>query len=814
MLSSRVLGSFRHSKELYGCGKTAWRGVVRAFCSQHPEKTQNVDLRIGNSLKDVTIIERVTDAVPVVKKLMELGPERNVAWSPQIFRIHGQPNSIPSFTMSAYAGKDVDFGNGPHLFIRSHDGVETGKIWNLLKSYFEDEDCAKVWFNYPSMRKIFGHQGIVPCGFDADVALMSTLTTEAVKQETLDGLAKVFLKPTDVSTYEALLKANSTLPKSAVKRPWETSRKATDVAVQDSVWIGRGCADAALIYSLFERLREILKSCEVQGANSTLDFQGEFGNLHEVYNYFFAPLTMQLYDIQVHGMSVNRHVLDVEESRNQDEMGVREARFLQWASEFSPGAAYMNIESSKQLRQLLFAPCENIYVKTKSLLAEDSFIRSDKKGKKEQAELDKLKDEAGKEKLKDAGKEKFVLRGRGAETKVHTATGWPSVSLVALRKAAGYPRAKERSFGQRDSSFCLAVDDLLAARSLKNSPVKGTKQTRSEQLIESDGRLRFRYRVDSKTGQLACFLGDNASLDVVKRALSAAPGNMLLVGKYIDMELSMLGHLSGCDALRTRLEQGSSKHEVAAIGLFDNVKQAVHEGKCAAEGVTEMRNNSRGPATIANAFPKEYLQSVVLDSAIARGKGGSAVSHELGIGTKAANDLVRRWFVAHPGVQEWRNRCLKFAKTEGFLETLLGRRTVTKNVNAKHLLQQGRASAAAVGYAVSGSCGEAMMGAVVNLGNDETLAALGWKVVFVDGATVAMEGPEHAADVAKPVVERIMREPMDFDLDIIFEVNVEARASMDAPEGKAGASHGEVPATGMKGTVAATGLKGTVEKTS
>lgn len=784
MLSLRVLGSFRLSKEYCGHGNSPWRGVVRAFGAHH-ERTQNADLRTGNTLKDVTIIEGVNDAVPVVKKLMELGPERNVAWSTQIMR-NPQTGIIPSLTMSAYAGKDVDFGNGPHLFIRSQDEAEGGKIWKLLKSYFEDELCTKVWFNYPSMRKVFVRQGIGPCGFGADVVSMASLTTEPVKHATLDGLAEVFLKPTD------LCKDISIPAKSALKRPCESTIE-TAGAVADAVWIGRACADAALIYSLFERLREMLKSSEIQGANSTLDFQSEFGNLYEVYNNFFAPLVVQLYEMQTHGMSVNKHVLDGEENRNQDEMRAREARFLQWACEFSPDAAFMDTGSSRQLRQLLFAPCDNIYVKTKCMAKEDSFVRSDKKGQTDQAGLAKRK--------KGAGKEKFVLQGRGAEAKVYTAAGWPSGSAAALRKAAGYPRAKNRSYGQQDQSFCLAVDDLLAARSLKDNPGKGTNETMTEQLIESDGRVHLGYKMDSKTGEIACFHGDSESLDVVRRALCATPGNTLLVGKYVDMELSMLGHLSGCDALRTRLEHGPRKYEVAAMGLFDHVKEAVHEGKCVVAGATEMRHYRRDLPTIADAFPLEYLQSVLLDSAIATGKSEKAISDIPGVEFGSACVLIRRWYVAHPGVQEWRNRCVNFAKREGFLETLSGRRKVAKNVNARHGQHRSRACAAAIAYAVSGSCGEAVMGAVVNLGNDETLTALGWRVVFVDGVTVVMEGPEHAADVAKPIVERIMREPMDFDLDVMFEVDVEARASMDAVQGNAAAPRGEVSATAHNGTV-------------
>ena len=766
MLSIGALGPCRFSRTFSSpavrLAGLHYRTIGRSFCAASPA------LSLSNSaeeitLRNVTIVSDPHDAVDALTKLIKLGPQTHTAWSCNFAPDANGSGTNNCLTLSAFAGKGVDFGNGPHLFIRAMMPSEEQKVWKVLKNYFEDDYCTKVWFDYLSVERLFSSRGIRPAGFAADLVSMASLTSENVKGDTLDDIARTFLTAKEISTGKNMLN-----PKSAFMTGNGSRSEAQSIA--------RSCADAALTHTVFAKLRERLQEMTINGMNSTADFQGEFRDLLEVYQYFYVPLMKRLYEMHHHGLRVSKDMLKARESDIQEEKHVLEERFVKWACEFSPDAAAMDIRCAKQLRQLLFAPCTNIHVKTDILPEESSFA-----SKRIASTTDRDNGNTLNVPLV-AREKKFVLRGRGAEAKVHTKKGWPSVSVAALRKAAGFPRAAKATFGQKDHAFCYAVDDLLVSKSMTGGTSSDLARP-TEGAIDDDNRLRVTYRMDAKRGRLQAALGEQ-ELHSVQKAIVAGDENTLLMGKLKDMELSMLGHLSGCDSLRARLEHGDNKQELSMVELYENVKEAIHEGRCVYDG--RRRRNHLGVAvpTIREAFPAEYSQSMLLDIGMTRGGSRREVTRLLGIKSREAQRLMTRWYAAHPGVKAWRERNLECAKHEGFMETISGRRRNTRNLTNTTWAARDAACAAAIGFAVNGSCGEAMMGALVNFAEEEALTNLGWRVVFVHENYVVLEGPRYAVDVAKPVVERVLREPLDFELDVMFEVEVEEGASMEEIEKK------------------------------
>ncbi len=70
-----------------------------------------------------------------------------------------------------FAGPDVDFGNGPRLFIDNFGDAHD--LILLFKNYFEDESIKKGWFNYGFDRHVFWQHGIDCVGFGGDAMHMA-----------------------------------------------------------------------------------------------------------------------------------------------------------------------------------------------------------------------------------------------------------------------------------------------------------------------------------------------------------------------------------------------------------------------------------------------------------------------------------------------------------------------------------------------------------------------------------------------------------------------------------------------------------------
>lgn len=800
MLSSFILNSGRRLRLYRSLKNNLWNPY---FCREHSSRCADLHradhfsvASIG-ALKEITIVDNTSDCAHVLKHLIGLGPEQPVAWSVQSSKgtMPKGSNDEPFFTMSGYAGQDIDFGSGPHLFIRGQDGNQRDRVWDLLKAYFSDDACPKIWLDYASAQSTLSHSGIELQGFNGDLLNMAKLTDKDIDFGHLESYANAFMKSTEVTECVAVLENYYMGFDLREPRPWENSQKLSIHHV-DTNWIAQACAYASLTYHLFEKLRSELQRLVIEGKNSTYDFQSSIHNLAMVYMTFFVPLVREIYQMQASGVAVDSTKLTVEKLQREEQIRVLESKFIRWASEFSPEAKFMDLSSRSQLQQLLFAPCKNVHVKSRSLPHERIFKRRETGNGTEAEQLVASDDEAP--------LSSFRIRGKGAKAKIHTATGWPSTATEALRKAAGYPRADSPTFGQKDESFCYAVDSLLSARQLRRRGV-GTSQ-KAEFVFGEDNRVHVPFSVNKKTGHLQGHVGDSAEhhhINVLKSALCAAPGNTLVIGRYKHLGLSLLSQLSGCDKLRLRLASQADSHELVAYQLFDNVREAVDVGKCRFGSYNNLRTFGLCESTpsrnaqvgyydqadidcsqsidpVAVLFSDWYRKGKLVDFAVVNGGSRSWLAEQLIETPEEAGALLAKWYYAHPAVLKWREECIDIAESQGYIETMMGRRKKTENLTHENVIIRKQAEASALQYTISGSAGEAVMGAIIKLGRNEMLQALGWRVVFVDEGMVILEGPEYSTEEATPIVRDTMRSPMDFELDLYLDVDLLSGRSLVA----------------------------------
>jgi hypothetical protein len=108
------------------------------------------------SIPGTTIVRTREDARRVVDILMKY-PKRIHAWDTETIGVDPTKESVIGkgsiICASAFVGPDVDFGNGPRLFIDNYADSE-GVIMEF-KEYLEDPKYYKSWHNYGFDRHIF-----------------------------------------------------------------------------------------------------------------------------------------------------------------------------------------------------------------------------------------------------------------------------------------------------------------------------------------------------------------------------------------------------------------------------------------------------------------------------------------------------------------------------------------------------------------------------------------------------------------------------------------------------------------------------------
>ena len=151
-------------------------------------------------------------------------------------------------------------------------------------------------------------------------------------------------------------------------------------------------------------------------------------------------------------------------------------------------------------------------------------------------------------------------------------------------------------------------------------------------------------RLASKNPNLQNIPARGSYAKLFRSVFEARDGYSFLSLDYSQIELRLLAHFSGDSALISAFKSGEDIHAKSAINIFG-----------------ELNDTNRSIAKSIN-FGLIY------------GMGVNKLSSDLGIDKKAAKEYIARYFAAFSSVKEYLQSIKDQAKSDGFVQTLIGRR--------------------------------------------------------------------------------------------------------------------------------------------
>lgn len=725
----------------------------------------------------VTIVRDTYGAVNAIKTLCELEEQKRVvAWDTETTGIdprrqtpYGNGRAICA---TAYAGRDVDFGDGPYLFIDIMDGEE-GLIEHF-KAYFEKPTLQKVWHNYSFDKHILYNHGILARGFAGDTMHMARLVDSSRQRYSLEELAKDYLG-------HLKLEKVSMLDRFGHKRILKNGGEGKETVVPDTItlqrhikyrseWIKYATMDAKLTYELCSKFSAKLRTSTIDGKNCVPGFLDSCSTLYDIFFEYLIPFGNMLTDMERFGFKVDVEQLRLAELSAENDRLKLEDSFRAWAAKQSPDAVYMNVHSDRQKQHLLFAPCKNKKNRNQVIELEKTFVV-------EQTGLQAKRLIAdGQEKVKGAKKvkKKVTIRGLGKAPIEYTSSGWPSVNAASLRKLAGTPRSDPPVYGAAgDPEMCHALADVIEASSIVSLLSNFIVPLQS--WPGADGRIHASLNVNTETGRLSSRrpnLMNQPALEKdrykVRRAFVCEPGNRLIVADYGQLELRLMAHVTKCASMLEAFEAGGDFHSRTAITMFDHVASAVENG----EVILERRSEGDADVPLVKeVFATERRQAKTLNFSIAYGKTAMGLAKDWGVSTLDARDILELWYRERQEVRAWQQQCRWMARHKGYVETILGRRRHLPDAMSSDKMARAHAERAAINAPLQGSAADVVMVAMMKLHQNAVLHALGWRVILQVHDEVILEGPAYSAHAALPEVQRVMCNPLKFPLLVDLTVD-------------------------------------------
>ncbi|KAE8725498.1 DNA polymerase I A [Hibiscus syriacus] len=665
---------------------------------------------------------------------------------------------------SIYSGEDADFGNGRScIWVDVLDGG--GK--DLLKEFvpfFEDKSIKKVWHNYSFDSHVIRNYGIGLSGFHADTMHMARLwdssrrTMGGYSLEALSGDANVMQRNKMHREEKELIGKTSMktiFGKKKVRKDGTEGKMISIPPVEElqreerKLWICYSALDSISTLRLYESLKNKLSSMYWV-------FDGKHvpgKSMYHFYKEYWQPFGELLVKMECEGMLVDRTYLAQIEKVAKAEQEIAANRFRTWASRYCDDAKYMNVGSDTQLRQLLYGGILNSKDPNVSLPDEKIF---------KVPNVDKVIEEGKKAPTKFRN---IKLHSIGVKlpVEIYTATGWPSVSGVALKSLAGKVSA-EYDFSEATNDG--DIDDLPETMTDVDTSEYGTAFAAFEdeekgreachaiaslcEVCSIDSLIQFHSPL---AGYLMPHLINQPALEKdrykIRQAFVAAPGNSLVVADYGQLELRILAHLAGCKSMLDAFEAGGDFHSRTAMNMYSHILEAVEKGQVLLEWHPQPGEDKPPVPLLKDAFGSERRKAKMLNFSIAYGKTPVGLAKDWKVSVEEAKNTVDLWYKERQEVLEWQKKRKFEAQKFGCVKTLLGRARRFPSFAQCTRSQRGHIERAAINTPVQV--------------HDE----------------VILEGPSESAEIAKAIVVECMSKPFGGKNILKVELAVDAKCAQN-----------------------------------
>ncbi|MBC7318967.1 DNA polymerase I, partial [Candidatus Bipolaricaulota bacterium] len=216
----------------------------------------------------------------------------------------------------------------------------------------------------------------------------------------------------------------------------------------------------------------------------------------------------------------------------------------------------------------------------------------------------------------------------------------------------------------------------------------------------------------------------------IRRAFIAPPGKVLLGADYSQIELRILAHFSGDEALIEAFRRGEDLHRRTAAILFGVAPEAVD---------SRMR-------TIAKR----------VNFGIIYGITPYGLARDQGIPQEEAKALIERFFQAYPKVAEFVEKLVEDAKNTGYAKTLLGRKRPLPGLRNPDRRGIGQDRRNAINTPIQGTAADLMKLAMLRIHQAWKAGKLPAEMILQIHDELVFEVPEGEAEEAGKMVREIM----------------------------------------------------------
>jgi len=288
----------------------------------------------------------------------------------------------------------------------------------------------------------------------------------------------------------------------------------------------------------------------------------------------------------------------------------------------------------------------------------------------------------------------------------------------------------------------------------KDSKLKNTYCDGLGKQISKDGRIHTTFKqAMTLTGRLSSAEPNLQNIPVrsergreLRKFFVAKEGYMLIDADYSQIELRVLAHVAGDEALINAFKQGEDIHTVTASQVFGVPFDQV---------TGEMRKRAKA-----------------VNFGIIYGIGDYSLSQDLKIPRKVAAEYISNYLARYPAVRDHLENTKAFARENGYVETIFGRRRYIPELASTNKNLQAFGDRVAMNTPIQGAAADLIKLAMIRADRMLREAGLKSRLILQIHDELIIEAPIEEVEKAEAILKEAMLGAADLNVPLSVDVGI------------------------------------------
>ena len=272
-----------------------------------------------------------------------------------------------------------------------------------------------------------------------------------------------------------------------------------------------------------------------------------------------------------------------------------------------------------------------------------------------------------------------------------------------------------------------------------DNPKTGRVHTSYNQAVAATGRL------SSNNPNLQNIpIRTERGREVRKAFIARDENHILLSADYSQIELRIIAEISKEENMLDAFNNGIDIHTATAAKVYGVSIEDVDS--------TQRRN------------------AKAVNFGIIYGQSAFGLSQNLGIPRKEAADIIEQYFTQYPGIKRYMSDTMNFARENGFVETIMGRRRYLRDINSANQTVRGFAERNAINAPIQGSAADMIKIAMINIHREMKAQNLQSTMTMQVHDELVFDVVKSEKEVMKSIIQDKMANAIKLTVPIVVEI--------------------------------------------